>query len=225
MTKQQGTRPLPHTSNEIRTIVLRYFYDRNRNATSSRGKKGSSVKISDVKRELKASHGLSQQEVQSNLTYLISQGWVKEDAIEKSFTSPGGTIIPSTTNFYTITAAGIDKIEGPGEFTMPKFHGIKIEATGQNIITLGDGNQVDAKFGDVGQSLAELRSAITTSQAPESTKLEFVADIDTIQSQLAKSVPNPTIVRSAWEVVKGAAAINGCTALVAKVAGLLQRFL
>jgi hypothetical protein len=78
---------------------------------------------------------------------------------------PGGsTIIPSTTNFYTITAAGVDRIEGTGEFTMPKFHGIKIEATSQNIITLGDGNQVDAKFGDAGQSLAELRSAITTSQ-------------------------------------------------------------
>jgi hypothetical protein len=204
---------------------LRYFYDRNKNATSGRGKKGSSVKISDVKRELKASHGLTQQEVQSNLTYLISQGWVKEDAIEKTFTAPGGTIIPSTTNFYTITAAGIDKIEGPGEFTMPKFHGIKIEATGQNIITLGDGNQVDAKFSDLGQSLAELRSAITASQVPESTKLEFVADIDTIQSQLAKPAPNPTIIRSAWEVVKVAAAINGCTALVGKVAGLLGHFL
>jgi hypothetical protein len=224
MAKQHGI-PTALTNNEIRTVMLRYFYERNRNATSSRGKKGSSVKISDVKRELKASHGLSQQEVQSNLTYLISQGWVKEDAIEKSFTAPGGTIIPSTTNFYTITAAGIDKIEGPGEFTMPKFHGIKIEATGQNIITLGDGNQVDAKFGDLGQSLAELRSAITTSQVPESTKLEFVADIDTIQSQLAKPAPNPTIIKSAWEVVKGAASINGCTVLVAKVAGLLQHFL
>src|SRR5258706_15023664 len=107
------------TNNEIRKIMLRYFYDRNRNATSTRGMKGSSVKISDVKRELKASYELSQQEVQSNLTYLISQGWVKEDAVEKSYTAPGGTVIPSTTNFYTITAPGIDKIEGPGEFTMP----------------------------------------------------------------------------------------------------------
>ena len=150
---------------------------------------------------------------------------MKEDAIEKSFTAPGGTIIPSTTNFYTITAVGIDKIEGPGEFTMPKFHDIKIEATGQNIITLGDGNQIDAKFGDLGQSLAQLRTAITASQVPESTKLEFVADIDTIQSQLAKPEPNSTIIKSAWEVVKGAAVINGCTALVAKVAGLLQHFL
>jgi hypothetical protein len=224
MAKKMDARQ-PLTNNEIRKAMLQYFYDRNRNATSSRGKQGSSVKISDVKGELKASHGMSQQQIQSNLTYLISQGWVKEDAIEKSYTAPGGTVIPSTTHFYTVTAAGIDKIEGPGEFTMPKFHGIKVEATGQNIITLGDGNQINAEFSDLGQSLAELRNAITTSQAPESTKMEFVADIDTIQSQLAKPEPNPTIVRAAWEVVKRAAAINGCTALVTKVAGLLQDLL
>jgi len=224
MAKQKEARQAL-TNNEIRTIMLRYFYNRNRNATSSRGKRGSSVKISDVKRELKASHGLSHQEIQSNLTYLMSQGWVKGDAIEKSYTAPGGTIIPSATNFYTITAPGIDKIEGPGEFTMPKFHDIKIEATGQNIITLGDGNQIDARFGDLGQSLAQLRTAITTSQVPESSKLKFAADIDTIQSQLAKPEPNLTIIESAWEVVKGAAAINGCAALVAKVSGLLQHFL
>jgi len=64
------------SNTEIRRIMLRYFYDRNKNATSARGKKGSAVKISDVKRELKASHSLAQSEVQSNLTYLISQGWV-----------------------------------------------------------------------------------------------------------------------------------------------------
>jgi hypothetical protein len=223
MAKTQIRQPL--TNNEIRTIMLRYFYDRNRNATSTRGKRGSSVKISDVKRELKASHGLTQQEVQGNLTYLISQGWVKEDVIEKSYTAPSGTVIPSTTNFYTITAPGIDKIEGPGEFTMPKVHGIKIEATGQNIITLGDGNQVNAKFGEVGQSLSELRDAVTSSEVQESTKLELVADIDTIQSQLAKPEPNRTIIQAAWGVVKGAAAINGCTVLVHKIAGLLAHFL
>jgi hypothetical protein len=213
------------TNNEIRSVMLQYFYDRNQNATSARGKKGSSVKISDIKRELKGSHGLTQQEVQGNLTYLISQGWVKEDTIEKSYTQPSGTVIPSTTSFYTITAAGIDKIEGPGEFTMPKFHDIKIEATGQNIITLGDGNQIDAKFSQLGQSLAELRNAITSSGTQESHKLELVADIDTIQSQLAKPEPNRTIIQSAWGVVKGAAAINGCTVLVHKVAGLLGHFL
>jgi hypothetical protein len=134
------------SNNEIRNLMLQYFYNRNKTATSARGKKGSAVKISDVKRELKAAHDLTQQEVQSNLTYLISQGWVEETPVEKTFTAPAGTLIPSSTNYYRITAAGIDKIEGPGEFTMDKFHGIKIEATGQNIITVGDGNQINAKF-------------------------------------------------------------------------------
>ena len=59
---------------EIRRIILRYFYDRNKNATSMMGKKGSAVRTSVLKSELKAAHGLSQQEVQSNLTYLLSQG-------------------------------------------------------------------------------------------------------------------------------------------------------
>lgn len=212
-------------NNEIRCIMLQYFYDRNRNATSARGKKGSAVRISDVKKQLKAARGLTQQEVQSNLTYLISQGWVEEDTVEKTFTAPGGTVIPSSTSFYKITAAGIDKIEGPGEFTMPKFHGIKIEATGQNIITLGDGNQINARFGDLGEALAELRGAITQSEASETQKMELVADIETIQSQLAKPEPNHGIIKAAWEGVKGAATINGCVTLAQKVSGLIAEFL
>lgn len=108
---------------------------------------------------------------------------------------------------------------------MPKFHGIKIEATGQNIITLGDGNQINAKFADLETALAELRDAITQSEAPEDTKMSFVADIETIQSQLAKPEPNRGIVKAAWETVKAAAALNGCATLVQKVSELLVRFL
>lgn len=212
---------LPPSNTEIRRIMLQYFYDRNKNATSARGKKGSAVKISDVKKELKAAHGLTQQEVQSNLTYLISQGWVEEDTVEKSFTAPSGTVIPAATSFYKITAAGIDKIEGPGEFTMSKFHGIKIEATGQNIITLGDGNQINAQFGELGEALAELRDTITKSNATEKDKMSLVADIDTIQSQLAKPEPNRRIIHGAWETIKGAAAIQGCTSLLERVTALI----
>jgi hypothetical protein len=113
-----------------------------------------------------------------------------------------GTLFPSITKFYQISAAGIDKIEGPGEFTMSKFHGIKIEATGQNIITLGDGNQINAQFSELGKSLVELREALTKSDTPEDQKLSLVADIDTIQSQLAKPEPNRSIVAAAWESVR-----------------------
>jgi hypothetical protein len=205
--------------------MLRFFYDRNKNATSMMGKKGSAVRTSDLKSQLKAAHGLSQQQVQSNLTYLLSQGWVEEKPIAKTFTPKGGSVVSSVTNYYIITAAGIDKIDGPGEFTMDRFHGVKIEATGQNIITVGDGNQVDAKFGNIGEALAELRNAITAAEIGELEKLTYVADIETVQSQLAKPAPNRSIIAAAWESVKGAAAINGCSALVTKVAGLIGQFI
>lgn len=218
-------KPEPRTHNEIRALMLHYFYDRNNNATSAKGKKWSAVKISDVKAELKAQHALSQQEVQSNLTYLISQGWVEEEVIKKEFPGKRGTLMPSTTSFFRITAAGIDKIEGPGEFTMDKFHGIRIEATGQNIITVGDGNQVDAKYGNIGEALSQLRKAVTDSSITEADKLTYVADIDTIQSQLAKPSPNRRIISAAWEGVKGAATINECAALVMTIGTLLAGFL
>jgi hypothetical protein len=213
------------TSTEIRAIILRYFYDRNANATSTKGKKGAAVKIRDVKAELKASAGLTQQQVVGNLTYLLSQGWVAKESVQKDFQPAGGAVIHQTTDYYLISAAGIDKIEGQGEFTMPKFHGIKIEATGQNIITVGDGNQVDAAYGNIGEALSELRDAITQSLISERDKLSYVADIDTIQSQLAKPTPSRAIIAAAWTTVKAAASINGCITLVHKVGGLLAPFL
>src|SRR5438093_648150 len=221
MTKVKEMREA-RTENEIRRLILEYFYERNKKATSAMGKRGSGVKIRDVKAELKSLHGLTQQEVQSNLTYLLSQGWVEEKSVEKQIRARGGTVIPSVTKYYQITAAGIDKIEGPGEFTMPKFQGINIQATGQNIITLGDGNQINAQFSKLGQALVELRHAITKSTASDAQKMNFVADIDTIESQLAKPQPNRSIIAAAWEAVKTAAAINGCANLVQKVSGLIR---
>src|SRR5580692_5603343 len=98
MAKTKTTAPAK-TNTEVRDILLRYFYDRNRNATSARGKKGSAVKISDLKRELKALYDLTQQQVQSNLTYLLSQGWVEEVTVEKEFQTPRGTVMPVVTSF------------------------------------------------------------------------------------------------------------------------------
>jgi len=214
------------SSNEIRTIMLRYFYDRNKSATSVRGKKGYAVRISDIRKELKASHDLSQQEVMSNLNYLLSQGWVEEDKVEKSVPLPTGTVIPQSTSYFKITAARIDKIEGAGEFTMDKFKGIKIEATGQNIITVGDGNQVNAEYQDAAGALVDLKQTLLQSTSiTETQKLDLVADIDSIQSQLAKAKPNRTVIQGAWEAVKNLDTVLGLTDKVRKVAALLAPFL
>ncbi len=214
------------TNDEVRSLMLHYFYARNEGATSARGKKGFAVKISDIKRELKAAHGLTQQEVVANLNYLLSQGWIAEDPVEKSVPLPTGTVIPQSTSYYKITAAGIDKIEGEGEFTMPKFKGIKIEATGQNIITVGDGNQVNAQFKDAAGALVELKEALlATPRVTEQQKLEAVADIDCIQSQLAKANPSKGVIQGAWDGLKKLDTVLGITEKVSRLAGLLGPFL
>ncbi len=196
------------SDDEVRWIMLQFFYDRNKNATSRIGKKGSAAKISDIRAALKSSHGLKSQDVQSNLTYLLSQKWVEEITISKNFTTKSGVAIPSNTNYYIISAVGMDKISGPSEFTRDRFEGIKIEATGQNIITVGDGNQVNAVFGELSEALGKLRHEITkATPLSESDKLEAVSDIDTIQAQLSKSQPDKTIIERAWDNINRLASV------------------
>ncbi len=163
-----------------------------------------------MRAELKARYGLTAQQIHSNLTYLESQGWVKDDPITKSVMTRAGGVIPSTTSYFVITAAGIDRIGGPSMFTRDRFKGIRIEATGQNIITLGDGNQVNAKFQDIGESLVELRRAIKESDSiDEMQKMELVVDVDTLQTQLAKPTPNRELISRMWEGINRAASIAG----------------
>ena len=179
-----------------------------------------------MRKELKESRGLNQTQVRSNLTYLISQGWVEEQTIIKTVPTPRGGIIPSATSYYIITAAGIDKIEGPGEFTMDRFQGIKIEATGQNIITVGDGNQVNAKYADAAQALAELKESIkTSSNLTEPQKVDAIGDIDSIQSQLAKPEPSKSVVSTLWTGVEKAAGLAGLAEKVVKIGRVLSTYL
>lgn len=51
--------------------------------------------------------------------------------------------------------------------------------------------------------------------------MAYVADIETIQLQLAKPAPNKDIIGAAWQTVKAAATINGCVGLVTKVGALV----
>ena len=192
------------TNSEIRTTILEYMYERNARAKSARSDKtGAAVKISVIRRELKSRNGLSQSEIRSNLTYLISQGWIEEQLVQKSFTTPKGGLVPSSTSYFIIAASGIDKIEGPGEFTMDRFHGIKIEATGQNVITIGDGNQVNAKFKSAAEGLAELKEQVRSSEELDAQqKVDIIGDVDSIQSQLGKPSPNVDVVEALWNGIK-----------------------
>jgi hypothetical protein len=213
-------------NDEIRRMILQYFYDRNVKATSRTGKRGSAIKISDVKRELKEQHGLSQQEVMSNLTYLIDNGWVKTFDIEKTVTVKGGTV-PSTTTFYEITAKGIDRIEGGSQFEpKERYAGINISATGSNVITLGDGNVVNAQYSELHTLLNDLKGAIATSHnLSEAEKLEFAVDVESIKNQLAKARPNKPIISQLWNGLQKLAPLAGIAEMIVRVAPLIQDLL
>src|SRR5437870_7493193 len=99
----------------VRKQILHYFYERNHDGTSTYGKKGSALKISDAKRELKAKYGLSQQSVMSNLTYLLDRGWVKKHEIQKTVFVNGGTF-SATAPWEPNLVRGIEKNESGSEY-------------------------------------------------------------------------------------------------------------
>lgn len=209
-------------NDEVRNQILRYFYDRNAAATSRQGKKGSAVKISDAKRELKARHGLTQQEVISNLNYLIDRGWVRTVDVEKTVRVNGGTI-PSMVTWYAISAAGIEKVEGESEFTpRDRYPGIKINASGSNVIQLGDGNVVNTQFSELHNQLQTLKQAVTSCSLPDPTKLELAADIETLKDQLAKAQPNKTVIGVIWKAVENAAIAAGLIDHISRISPLLH---
>lgn len=217
---------IPSFSNdELRQMILEYFYDRNSKATSRKGKKGSSVKMKDVKSELKAKHNLTDAQIIGNLTYLISQGWVDEETESKTFTNTRGMSFPQKTVYYSITAKGIDKIEGPSKFTPRRFEGINIQATG-SVVTIGDGNQINVKFKEAAQALSELRNAVTQSKdLDDSVKLDVVTDIDSIQDQLVKPKPNKAVIKTLWEGIEKTVTIGKLVELVLKAAPFITGLL
>jgi len=190
----------------IRQQILQWFYDRNANATSQYGKAGSAAKISDVKKGLKEDFGLKREQVMSNLTYLLDKGWINKRDIEKTVIVRGGTV-PSTVTWYEISAAGIDKIEGESEFQAgPRYAGINISATGANVITLGDGNIVNAKFVELHSKLDHLKQEVAASPSlDDAQKLDVSVDIESIRDQLAKTEPDRTVVQRLWERIKDVA--------------------
>jgi hypothetical protein len=212
---------------DIRGLILDFFYDRNENATSRFGKKGSAARISDVKKELKQRHGLSQQNVMSNLTYLIDQGWINEEAVQKTVTTRGGLQVPQTTNWYSISASGIDKIEGESEFTpQGRYSGINIDANGMNVIILGDGNIVNVEYSELREELDTLQRAISESpDLSDADKLDLAVDIESIKDQLAKPKPNIEVIGHLWKAVQAGATIAGLIEVVERIAPLVQAIL
>ena len=204
----------------IRQQMLQYFYDRSQNATSERGKRGSQVKISDIKRELKERYGLNQTQIIAQLNYLISSEWVVKFIEERTFITNRGTQQPSSTDWYAITAKGTDKIEGISSEFMRESPYANVNITAVNsAVQLGNGNVVRESFVSLAKDLEQDRRVIEESELTEDDKMSAIAEIETINSQLAKPEPNKPIIKMALDSIT-----SGKAAHLVQSIGTLSRF-
>lgn len=169
---------------------------------------------------------ISQQQVVSNLDYLIQKGWVKPDIEQKTFTTKSGISVPSTSTRYKITDLGIDKIEGESAFQrQDKYAGINITNI-QGVTVIGDENVVNAEYSDLYDALNEFGKSISSSdELSDEQKLNITADVESLKNQLSKPQPNRSIIQNIWSGIEKLVAVAGLAHTMAKVATLIQPFI
>lgn len=197
----------------VRDAILRTLYDTSANARSV---KKTAIGIKDLNAKLRPL-GVKQQQVAHNLAYLIDKGWVREDILTRTFTTPRGTTQNSEQVKYRISDTGIDKLENASLFAdtpaARSVAGINI-TTINGVTVLGDDNVVNTRFTELTHVLTELRTAILEGPGlTETDRLNAVTDLDSIRGQLQKPEPDAHLIKRLWANVERAATLGGAVEL------------
>lgn len=210
-------------ADEIRELILSYLFTKYKR---TRSVKGVGVPPSTIKRELKRKHGLTENEVASNLYFLIRQGWVDEVEEKYEFTRRNGITFHGSKTFYRISDYGISHFEGSSKFQRPqRFEGINIMNV-QGAMAIGDGNIVQNQYSDLYRNLDLLGEGVRRSnEFSDVEKLNYQAEIETIKSQLAKPLPDKGILQKAWEKLKPLATVGGIVSLFETVRAFIEPLL
>ena len=209
---------LQKTDDEIRELILEFLYSKYK---KSRSVSGAGVRRREAKQALKEK-GLNEREIASNLYYLIQSGWVDEEKKTFPITRGSGTIKAEIVS-YRITDKGINHFEGPSKFQRgQKLNGINIMNI-HGVTVIGDGNYVYNQYSTLYRSLDLLGEEIRrTDRLSDEEKLNYQAEIETIKGQLLKPNPDRSILRTAWNVLRGVATIGGVVGVLEKVKALIQ---
>lgn len=207
----------------IRDAILRGLFAIHRAAKSPAK---AAVGIRDLRSVLKETHGFKQQEVGSNLDYLVQKRWVTEVRIARSFTTSRGTSQNSEQVKYKISDIGIDKLQKASLFERtPMNAGINITNV-HGVTVVGDGNVVNTTFTDLSRVLNELKTEFqATTTISDNQKLSVVADIDSLQAQLQKPEPRRSLVKTLWTGIEQVGKTAGLLAVIEKVHGYIQPLL
>jgi hypothetical protein len=217
-----------HPNDEVQTIMLTFLHDQHQSASSRQGKRGAMVTISELRRQLKIRFRLHHKAVHSNLHYLVDNGLVLKESVPTWVKTPrGGRAVPGT-EYFGISAAGIDALDGPGKFSRPQekeIGTINIHNSTNAVVNAGNGNHVVLEQRD-NSAFASLRAAIEqASDVDRESKLEAIAYVDTIRVQLSSPRPSVSIIQTAWNRIQSLATIASLTASVLAVAKSIGPFL
>src|SRR2546425_3884188 len=187
----------------IRDALLRYLLEVHRKAKSPRS---AGIGIRDLQAAMKSRFGFKQQEIASNLDYLVQKNWVREIVYARSFQTSRGTTQQAEKVTYKISDAGIDRLEGASIYERTNLRPHINITNVQGVTVVGEGNVVNTTFADLSRVLNDLRTAVLASQAlDDQEKLNATADIDTLQTQLQKPTPDKSIVQRAWAAIEAVA--------------------
>jgi hypothetical protein len=206
----------------VRDAILRHLYTVHSRA---RNPKTAGLKITELRQALKP-QGLKQQEVASNLDYLVQKGWVREVVEIRTFTTPRGTTQQAEKRTYKISDSGIDRLEAASLYkAAPAGAHINISNI-HGVTVVGEGNVVNATFMDLSRVLSDAKAAIVTEpQLSDRQRLETIADIDSLQSQLQKPDPDKSVIQKLWSGIEKVAAVGTVVEFVHRAAELIQPLL
>jgi hypothetical protein len=205
-------------NDEIRDAILRHLYEVHAKAPSP---PKAAIKITELQKAMRA-QGIKRDQVGGNLDYLLDTGYAVAVVENRTFQTSAGTTQNSASRTYKISHTGVDLIERASLFQQqPTGQQINVTNVG-GVTVVGDHNVVSTRYADLSQSLSDLRQQILDTNAiTETEKLNAVADIDTIRSQLQKPEPDASLIKRAWQGVEAAATTAGAIDAVTKIATLV----
>jgi hypothetical protein len=202
----------------IRDAILRHLHGVHRRARSPRS---AGLLISQLTKALKP-QGFKQQDVASNLDYLVQKGWVREVKDERTFTTPKGTTQSAVRITYKVSEAGIDRLEAASMYQRSEVAS-RINITNvRGVTVVGEGNVVNTTFTDLSRVLTDLKQAVLQETGIEDNqKLNIVADIDSLEAQLQKPEPDRSIVQKLWSEIEKVATIGTLADLLHRATDLI----
>jgi len=210
---------VPVSHDEQRDRILRFLYERH---ATARGPSRILIGIRDLQREMKQRYGMTQQEVSSNLDYLVQVGWARDVVKERSFTTNRGMEVSQEQVKYKISDVGINHLQAGTMFKKRETSNHVNITNVKGVTVVGDGNVVNTQYTDLSRALDELDREIATSRGlSDEQKLDAAGDLSTIRAQIAKQRPSLEVVHAAWRSLETVATVSGVTDAVGKVKELL----